>query len=174
MAYTIQQKTRALDHYFNVSKNVDKTIEVIGYPERSTLWLWVKSDDRYSDLGSTNRLKYPLELRVKAVDMMLNQHKNGLEVSRELGVDNPVSVYLWRKAYLEGGIDALTPKGRRKRSSKVGGKPAVAPEVIDELMAKNEEMKLEIDLLKNAIEILQEKSGIKVSEIDVITRSKTQ
>jgi transposase-like protein len=91
--------------------------------------------------------------------MMMNQKKNGLEVSRELGIDNPVSVYLWRKAYLEGGIDALTPKGRTRRP-KAKLKASVSPEVIEKLVVKNEELEQEIDLLRSAIEVLQEKSGV--------------
>ena len=157
MAYTVQQKTIALDHYFGESKNIDRTIEAIGYPERSTLWLWVKQDPRYSGHTNPGRLKYPLEMRIQAVDMMMNQQKNGLEVSRELGIDNPVSVYLWRRAYLEGGLDALTPKGRTRRP-KAKTKSSLSPEVIEKLVEKNEELEQEIDILKNAIELLQEKN----------------
>jgi len=110
MAYSELQKNRALDYFFNISNNVDQTVAEFGYPERSTLWLWVKKDPRFDEEKNLNKVKYPLDMRIKAVKMMLDNHMSGIEVTRQLGIDNHVSVYLWKKAYLAGGIEALAPK----------------------------------------------------------------
>jgi transposase-like protein len=110
MAYSEQQKKQALDYYFDVSMSIDKTVAAIGYPERSTLWLWVKKDPRYDAKTSPGRVKYPLEVRLQAVKMMLEDNLTGAEVSRKLSISNHVSVYSWRKAYLKDGEQGIVPK----------------------------------------------------------------
>jgi len=161
MAFTPEQKQRALDLYFDSKITITKVISKLGYPTESCLWLWVKGDPRYSYTPPHSGVKYSYELRAEAVRLMTEEKLSGSEVTLRLGIDNPTSVYLWKSLYETGGTAAIMPKKKPpKRPADIESDIPELPDDVEELKVRNYQLELENDVLKTTIGILKKDPGL--------------
>lgn len=75
-------------------------------------------------------------------------------VSSEVG-NSKASIYAWRRKYFQKGAAALmNPSNERSRAKLTAGEPAPSKE-LDQLKAKVQDMQLEIDILKQTVDVLK-------------------
>jgi transposase InsO family protein/transposase-like protein len=79
-------------------------------------------------------------------------------VSEDIGYTR-ASIYSWRKRYLRGGTAALMNKKNIKPDTLTEGMAGSTPE-IEQLQAQMRDMQLEIDILKETINVLKKDPGI--------------
>jgi transposase-like protein len=78
-------------------------------------------------------------------------------VSEAIGYTR-VSIYSWRKKYLQGGTAALMNGKNIKPDTLAEGKTESTPE-LEQLQAQMRDMQLEIDILKETINVLKKDPG---------------
>lgn len=165
--YSEEEYRRALEVY-KETKSVTRTIAILGYPaRRQTLYNWINRNRMLPEEKCTFRgyntpehpRHPPLELKLEVLHRCFEQGEDVQSVSNEVGYST-ASIYAWRRKYIQKGASALmNPPKERSRGKLTGGKPASSRE-LDELNAKIQDMQLEIDILKETIEVLKKDPGI--------------
>ena len=164
--YSEKEYRRALEVY-EETKSVTRTIAILGYPaRRQTLYNWINRNRMLPEEKCTFRgyntpehpRHPPLELKLEVLHRCFELGEDVQSVSNEVGYST-ASIYAWRRKYIQKGASALmNPPKERSRGKLTGGKPASSRE-LDELNAKIQDMQLEIDILKETIEVLKKDPG---------------
>lgn len=85
-------------------------------------------------------------------------------VSNEVGYST-ASIYTWQRKYIQKGAATLTnPPNERGREKLIEGKVASSQE-IGALNAKIQDMQMEIDILKETIDVLKKDQGINTTRL---------
>ena len=165
--YSEEQYHRALEVY-DETKSITKTMRLLGYPaRRQTLYNWINRRRLLPEERSTFRgyntkehpRHPPLDLKLEVLRRCFEQGEDVQAVSNEIGYST-ASIYTWRKKYMEKGAAALmgSPK-ERSRTNLQEGQTASSAE-IDELKKRMMEMQLEIDILKETINVLKKDPSV--------------
>lgn len=165
--YSEEHYHKALEVY-EETKSVTKTIQLLGYPaRRQTLYNWINRKRILPDNRSTFRgyntadhpRHPPLELKLEVLHRCFELGEDVQSVSMETGYST-ASIYTWRKKYILKGSAALmnSPK-EHNRGTLPEGKSSSSAE-INELKAQLMEMQLEIDILKETINVLKKDPGV--------------
>ena len=165
--YSEEQYYKALDVY-EETQSITKTIRLLGYPaRRQTLYNWINRKRLLPENRSTFRgyntpehpRHPPLEMKLNAIRRCFEQGEDVESVSKEIGYST-ASIYAWRRKYILKGTTALmnSPK-EHNRGNLPEGKPASSAE-IDDLKAKLTDMQMEIDILKETINVLKKDPGV--------------
>lgn len=165
--YTEEQYHRALEVY-EETKSVMKTIQRLGYPSRrQTLYNWInrkrllpEEKSTFRGLNTAEHPRHPsLNLKLEALHRCFELGEDVQSVSQEIGYST-ASIYTWRKKFIQKGRVALmnSPK-EHARGALSEGKSALITE-IDDLKSQMHEMEMEIDILKETINILKKDPGV--------------
>lgn len=165
--YSEEQYYRALEVY-EETQSITKTIRLLGYPaRRQTLYNWINRKRLLPENRSTFRgyntpehpRHPPLEMKLNAIRRCFERGEDVQSVSKEIGYST-ASIYAWRRKYILKGTAALmnSPK-EHDRGNLPEGKPASSAE-IDDLKAKLTDMQMEIDILKETINVLKKDPGV--------------
>lgn len=160
--YTEEQYFRALEVY-EETKSVTKTIQRLGYPSRrQTLYNWInrkrllpEEKSTFRGLNTADHPRHPsLNLKLEALHRCFELGEDVQSVSQEIGYST-ASIYTWRKKFIQKGRVALmnSPK-EHARGALPEGKSALITE-IDDFKSQMHEMEMEIDILKETINILK-------------------
>ena len=76
--YTNEEKQTAVDLYFREYLTTQGVVDRLGYPTRQNLERWLCRDNRYG--SNFRRGFYPVDLKVRAVEMYLTRQHTGQEV----------------------------------------------------------------------------------------------
>ena len=165
--YSEEQYRKALEVY-EETKSVTKTITILGYPaRRQTLYNWIHRKRILPEEKSTFRgyntkehpRHPPLEQKLQILHRCFEMGEDVQSVSNEVGYST-ASIYTWRRKYIQKGAAALmNPSKERGRGKLTEGKAFDSRE-LDELKAKLQDMQLEIDILKQTIDVLKKDPGI--------------
>lgn len=143
-------------------------MNLLGYPaRRQTLYNWINRkrllpEDRSTFRGyntADHPRHPPLELKLEVLHRCFELGEDVQSVSNEIGYST-ASIYNWRKKYILKGSAALmnSPK-ERKREKLMEGHSTSSAE-IDDLKEQLMEMQLEIDILKETINVLKKDPGV--------------
>ena len=165
--YSEEQYYKALEVY-EETRSVTKTITILGYPaRRQTLYNWINRKRILPEGKSTFRgdntedhpRHPPLEQKLQILHRCFEMGEDVQSVSNEVGYST-ASIYAWRRKYLQKGAAVLMNSfNERRRGKLTAGEPAPSRE-LDELKAKVQDMQLEIDILKQTIDVLKKDPGI--------------
>ena len=105
-----------------------------------------------------------LEIKLDAIKRCFEQGESIKYVSEDIGYSR-ASIYQWRKRYLKEGTLGLInnkniPSGKLNESTAPAESVAPSSQEMAELKAQMLEMQLEIDILKETINVLKKDPGI--------------
>lgn len=153
--YTKEQISAAL-LLLKATGSPNKVIETLGYPSSPMLYHW---RDKYPELYDVPDQKHwhksPVELREAVIKRCIVDGESVKSISEEIGY-SPSLIYKWIRCYQE--------KGQLSKMSKPN--PSVNPsditsaEDIETLKAQMLDMQMEIDILKETINVLKKDPGI--------------
>ena len=165
--YSKEQREKALALY-DKCQSVTKVIQVLGYPEsRQGLYLWLrqrnaatkkKAERRRINNSPDHPLHPSLETKLDILRRCFIEGENVQLVSEETGYSR-ASIYTWRRKYQSGGPARLMNSKDDPRGILNKGKPSSTNE-IDALKQQMLEMQLEIDILKETINVLKKDPGV--------------
>lgn len=164
--YSEDQKKCALELYAQ-NKSVTKVIQYLGYPTKGALYSWIAERDSQPRIRAprekwNNKPDHPrhppLELKLSTLHRCFELGENVQWVSEEIGYSK-ASIYTWRKKYILKGAAALMNAGDDPRGKLTEGEPASSEE-IEKLKSQMQDMQLEIDILKETLEVLKKDPGV--------------
>lgn len=170
--YSKEQKANALE-VFHQTNSVSETIHILGYPTRRQLYTWIAAENmvkkerkqlpRFANSPAHPR-NPPLDVKLDAIRRCFEQGENIKYVSEDIGYSR-ASIYQWRKRYLkEGTLGLMNHKNILSGELKEGTTPAESSNSssceVTELKMQMLEMQMEIDILKETINVLKKDPGI--------------
>ena len=167
-----QDKIDIARQVYHQCGSVTETIRVLGYPTRRALYTWIENEGMpkspRKEAIHANTAEHPrnpsLEVKMDALRRCFELGESIKSVSEEIGYTR-ASIYAWRKKYLRGGTAALkNDKNIPPDTLKEGNTPAPANE-IGQLYAQMQDMQMEIDILKETINVLKKDPGIDQSAL---------
>lgn len=151
---------------YDQSKSVSKVIQQLGYPTRQRLYDWIAERDsppkrkatRRKYNNTPNHPRHPsLELKLDTIRRCFELGENVQLVSEEIGYSR-ASIYIWRKKYILEGAASLMNSSDNPRGKLPEGEPSSNKEV-EHLKAQIQDMQLEIDILKETLDVLKKDPG---------------
>ena len=179
--YTKDQIETALKEFERLG-SVQATINLLGYPSRNTLYRWYeeKLAEKPNYHGSPDK---PYKIKDKFINLAEHpRHPDtnlkldaiyrcfflgeGVEyVSREIGYSR-ASIYTWYLKYQQFGVVGLmSSKKQIKREEMDFNTESPKEQNIADLQAQINNLQMEIDVLKEALNILKKDPGINITEL---------
>ena len=95
--------------------------------------------------------KYSPEFKLSVILDMREHHLGYVETSNKYGINSHSRILNWERKYLEEGYEGLMKdnRGRPSRTEKKRGRPPKLDKKVEEdLIAENQRLKMEIEVLK--------------------------
>ncbi len=163
--YSENEIHRALEKY-DETGSITRTIVALGYPSRCNLYRWIKN----RNLPPIEKLKNrgintpehprhpPVDLKLEIIYRCFELGEDLKSVSEEIGYSR-ASIYAWRRKYIRKGTLALMNGKDVPREKLTEGTLSDTKE-IEQLKEQMQDMQLEIDILKETINVLKKDPGI--------------
>ncbi len=173
--YSKEQKDIALRIYHQ-TESVTETIRILGYPTRRNLYTWIaeentppKTRKEYPviDNPPDHPRNPPLEVKLNAIHRCYELGENIKYVSEDIGYSR-ASIYQWRKRYLKEGTLGLMNHKNITPGTLVEGSVSstdISSDEINQLKAQMQDIQLEIDILKETINVLKKDPDIDQSAL---------
>jgi transposase-like protein len=102
--YSYDERIKAVKLYFKYHKNNAAVIRELGYPDRQSLYKWVKEYESNGDLRNEfkRKSKYSTEERKVAVNHYLHHGKSINKTIKAIGYPSRYTLSLWLKEDIEG------------------------------------------------------------------------
>lgn len=163
--YSNYQRERALQLY-DQCKSVSKVVQKLGYPTRQRLYDWIAERNsppkskiarkRFNNTPDHPRHP-PLQLKLETIHRCFELGESVQLVSEEIGYSRS-SIYIWRKKYILKGVAALMNYDDDPRGELSEGEQSSSKE-IDLLKSQIQDMQLEIDILRETLDVLKKDPG---------------
>ena len=155
--YTKEQVYAALVLYREL-KSLPKVVESLGYPSEGTLASWVhKYPEVVTPKSHKRHIRAPINVKLDAIRRCYENGETLKSVAEEIGYSS-VAILTWHKKYQEKGLLGLMNKPDTD-SSKTPADIQSADD-IEALKAQMMEMQMEIDILKETINVLKKDPGV--------------
>ena len=175
--YSKQQKEIALQLY-KETESVSETVRILGFPTRKNLYNWIYENKQKHTTKKISSIVVnspehprnpPLEIKMNAIHRCYKLGESIKLVSEDIGYSR-ASIYQWRKRYLkEGTLGLMNTKnilpGKLLEGTSTTDVEASSSE-IKQLKEQMQEMQLEIDILKETINVLKKDPGIDQSALN--------
>lgn len=172
MSYSKEQIKKVLELY-QQCKSLSQTVRILGYPTRENLYKWIKKENvpqkERKKLPIIINSSYhprnpPIKTKLDAIKRCFELGESVKYVSEDIGYSR-ASIYQWRKIYLlKGKIALMNRKDNIKREKLLEGKESSFSE-LESLKEKIFSMQLEIDILKETIDVLKKDQGINLKKL---------
>ena len=173
--YSKQQKEIALKLYHQ-TESVSETVRMLGYPTRKNLYNWIyeeanptkaRKDYPIIDNPPNHPRNPPLEVKLDAIHRCYEIGENIKYVSEDIGYSR-ASIYQWRKRYLKEGMLGLMNNKNITPGKLTEGainNTDISSDEIKQLKSQMQDMQLEIDILKETINVLKKDPDIDQSAL---------
>jgi hypothetical protein len=174
--YSKQQKEIALKLYHH-TVSVSETVWILGYPTRKNLYNWiyeekhptkVREDYPIVDNPPDNPRNPSLQVKLDAIHRCYELGENIKYVSEDIGYSR-ASIYQWRKRYLkEATLGLMNNKNITPGKLKEGSSNDCdfSSDEIKQLQTQVQDMQLEIDVLKETINVTKKDPDIDLSALN--------
>ena len=160
--YTGEQYQKALEVY-DQTGSVTETIRILGYPaRRQTLYNWISRREHLPKGKSTFRgfntpehpRHPPLEMKLEMLHRCFEVGEDVQSIAKEYGYST-ASIYTWRKKYISKGRVALMRQPKERPRGELAEGTLSQDDEIQWLKSQLQEMQMEIDILKETINVLK-------------------
>lgn len=159
--YSEEQRTKAL-HVFHEIESVTDTVRRLGYPSRKHLYTWIRNEGKTKEkrkkLKLKNTTEHPrnpsAEFKLQVLRRCFENGESVKSVSEEIGYSR-VSIYMWRKRYLQGGAASLMNTKNIRPEKLPDMDEKISSEEVESLRKQMYELQLEVDILKETINVLK-------------------
>lgn len=179
--YTKEQIEIALKEFERLG-SAQATITLLGYPSHSTLYRWYEHklankqnyhgspekpysvENKY--INSAQHPRHPdTNLKLEAIKRCFSLGEGVEYVSREIGYSR-MSIYTWYRQYKKYGVAGLMSSKKQIKRENIDFNTESAPaQGISELQVQIKQLQMEVDVLKEALNLLKKDPGINVTEL---------
>ena len=169
--YSKEQRAKALRIYHQIGSVTD-TVRQLGYPSREHLYRWIRNEGKTKEKRKKLNLKNttehprnpPAEFKLKVLRRCFENGESVKLVSEETGYSR-VSIYVWRKRYLQGGVFSLMNTKNVKPEKLPDTDGNIPSEEIELFRKQIYELQLEVDILKETINVLKKDPGVDLNDL---------
>ncbi len=157
--YSRDQKQRAVEYCSGHGLCVSKTVEVLGYPHRATLRVWMdelRPGLRKVPIRVGSAVSFSEEQKRRAVVDLCSREGSAAAVAEDVGVSRP-SLYAWKSQLLGEGVAAAM---HGKRGDPPSDDRDELKREVESLRKQIYRLQLEHDILMRANELLKKDEGI--------------
>jgi len=159
--YKKEQIIAALKCYEEEGQSIHRTIRKLGYPEERALKKWIKRPVPEGPIKSRNRVHYSYEEKLTALKRCFELGESPKKVAEEMGLSASCVIFNWYRRHLvEGKIMPMV-----KREIKKTHQPKPPPDELSELKKENERLQMEVDILKETLNVLKKDPGVDPKEL---------
>lgn len=134
----------------------DKVIQTLGYPSSPMLYHWRDKYPEYYDVPNQKHWKQaPDELKQSVIRRCIIDGEPVKSISEEIGY-SPSLIYKWLRCYREKGFTSHM----KNTNANLNPNDIISAEDMDTLKAQMLEMQMEIDILKETINVLKKDPGV--------------
>ncbi|WP_294379373.1 IS3 family transposase [uncultured Clostridium sp.] len=164
--YSDEKREAALKYYHQCG-SVTETVIQLGYPSKCLLYKWLKKENqppmprkKAHVINTSEHPRHPsVEVKLNALHRCFELGEDIKLVSEDIGYSR-ASIYKWRKKYLRKGTVALMNERDIRPGKLEEGHENSDTKEIEILKEKMLDMQLEIDILKETINVLKKDPGI--------------
>ncbi|WP_226085552.1 helix-turn-helix domain-containing protein [Mesobacillus sp. S13] len=155
--YSERFKLMLVKEYQGGTYGYDTLASKYGMSSSSPIKRWVKIYEKFGMEGLMRKLQkkvYPVQFKLDVLSFMTRTGFSETETALHFGLTNPPIIASWKKAFNEGGAEALeNPKGRPPMSDKAKKRKNKQTDEKEEtkeqkLERENELLRLEVEYLK--------------------------
>ena len=169
--YSKEQRAKALRIYHQIGSVTD-TVRQLGYPSREHLYRWIRNEGKTKEKRKKLNLKNttehprnpPAKFKLKVLRRCFENGESVKLVSEETGYSR-VSIYVWRKRYLQGGVFSLMNTKNIKPEKLPDTDRKIPSEEIESFRKQIYELQLEVDILKETINVLKKDPGVDLNDL---------
>ena len=170
MSYSKEQIKKALELY-KQCKFVSQTVRILGYPTRENLYKWIKKENVLQKErkklpiiinSSEHPRNPPVKIKLDVIKRCFELGESVKYVAEDIEYTR-ATIYQWRKKYLLKGKIALM--NRKDNIEKLLEGKKVFSYELELLKEKIFSMQLEIDILKETIDVLKKDQGINLKKL---------
>lgn len=163
VVYTPEQRARALAVYRR-TQSVTKTVRVLGYPGRWTLYSWLRNPQPKGRKPRRRRpvKRYSLETKIGAVELFEAGWRPE-DIARELDLTSKMSVYPWVRSYRESGRWGLMSPAERRRERQLPTRRSLENSLPDdprELKALAASLLVDKAVLEQELELVKKDASV--------------
>ena len=156
--YSESFKLRGVREYLDGSLGYVLLARKYGIKSYSQLQNWVSIYRKYGVNGlyaKKNKEVYSVQFKLDVLSFMKRTGASVIETALRFGLTNPPMITAWKKAFFQGGTEALDrPKGRPSMSDKAKNRKKKASKE-NRKFTREEELKRENELLRLEVEYLK-------------------
>ena len=164
--YSEEQRVKALRMYHRIGSVTD-TVRRLGYPSREQLHNWIRNEGKprgkRKKPNCKNTIEHPrnppAEFKLEVLRRCFEKGDSVKLVSEEIGYSR-ASIYMWRKRYLQGGAVSLMNTKNIKPEKLPDTDEKISSEEVESLRNQMYELQLEVDILKETINVLKKDPGV--------------
>ncbi|WP_096200974.1 helix-turn-helix domain-containing protein [Bacillus sp. FJAT-45350] len=147
-----------------------------GMRDSTAIQKWVKVYEKFGVDGLMKKNKnqtYSVQFKLNVISFMQRTGSSRTEAALHFGLTNPSTVSTWKKAFLEGGPEALVGvKGMKPLSDKAKDKKIKPTE--EKEMTYEQELKRENELLRLEVEYLKKLRAFQMDPEGYLEKHKQQ
>ena len=171
--YTEDQKTVALEHYFEHGRCIARTVRSLGYPSKYLLREWIREkhpEERPPCREGRSLVNLSQQDKEEAVIALCSRESSAKEIANQYGVRRE-TLYNWKRQLLdEGSTDAMPKKKEANQSAtenidELKAEIASLQEQADALNREVYRLRLERDVLEKAAEIIKKDQGVSLNTL---------
>lgn len=169
--FTTQQKTQAINHYFEHGCCIAHTIRCLGYPCRPTLRKWLREqhpDLFKSDTPIAKTVNFSSQQKTQAVIDLQTREGSAKQTANAVGVSRP-TLYNWKNQLLTTKEPSAMKDSPPKKDNITQGDLLKEEQALEK---KIYQLRMEHDILAQSNELLKKDQGI--DKIKLTNREKTQ
>ena len=163
---------------YDLEGNVTRVVRILGYPTKATLYLWLRQrnpkssqviptlttdGDRTISNFYLNRKAVSPEIKIEAIKRCFQDGEDVRLVAEEMGVSRQ-SIHNWRRIVEKNGLVALMNRDKQKIIDKniteTDSNNKAKQKELDQIQNEVKSLKIEIDILKEALNLLKKDKGI--------------
>lgn len=185
--YTKEQIERALAEFERLG-SVQAVVTLLGYPSRNTLYRWYEDklagkanyhgspnkpyNIKQKYLNTADHPRYPdANLKLNAIYRCFSLGEGVEYVSKDIGYSR-MSIYKWYRQYKQYGVAGLMSSKKQIKRETIdiniqssNNISASTNATISELQEQMNQLKMEVDVLKETLNLLKKDRGINITKI---------
>ncbi|WP_139378283.1 helix-turn-helix domain-containing protein [Mesobacillus jeotgali] len=150
-------KLKLVKEYLSGKSGYKFLAKKYGMKDSTPILRWVKSYEKFGEEGlrrKRNKTVYSVQFKLEVLSFMKRTGSSETETALKFGLKNPPLIASWKKAFLEGGTEALDRlKGRSSMSEKAKNKKS--KHIEEKEMTYEEKLERENELLRLEVEYLK-------------------
>ena len=151
-------KYMIVQEYLSGTLGYELLVNKYGIKSKAQIYHWVAIYKKFGLEGLSpkkNKEVYSVQFKLDVLSFMKRTGASVMETALEFGLTNPPIITSWKRAFLQGGTEALArPKGRPPMSDKAKNKKS-KPQKPNSELTREQELERENELLRLEVEYLK-------------------